>query len=298
MIVALTVLLAVGWVTAGLDPSAAPTGEALTVPWAIALGALQGATEFLPVSSSGHLAIGQALLGIDPATAGHRFSITLHAGTLIAVVWVYRADVRGLLRVLSRPTVASHDRRRLVMMLLASLPLGIVFIPGVEELVIAMETQVRWVGVALCTTAIILFFAFRGDRGATDEPSLEPPTPRQAFIIGLAQVFAVLPGISRSGSTIAAGLAVGLDRPSAARFSFLISLIAIGGASAKEALDIVRAPAQSAGVDVVAFGAGFATSLIVGLLSLRGLLFLVRRGRVGIFVVYLIIAGGAAIVLG
>lgn len=298
MILGLAAVLAMLWMLVGVDPSATPAGDALTVPWAIALGALQGATEFLPVSSSGHLAIGQALLGIDPATAGHRFSITLHAGTLIAVVWVYRADVMGLLRALARPTVASWDRRRLIMMFLASLPLGIVLLPGVEELVIAMESQVRWVGVALCTTAIILFFAFRGDRGATDQPSLEPPTVRQALIIGLAQVFAVLPGISRSGSTIAAGLAVGLDRPSAARFSFLISLIAIGGASAKEALDIASSPAESANIDVVAFAAGFVTSLVVGLASLRGLLFLVRRGRVGIFVVYLLVAGGAAIVFG
>ena len=272
-------------------------GNDLSVWFAILLGAIQGATEFLPVSSSGHLSLGQAWLGIDPQTAGHRFNIVLHAGTLIAVIWVYRSDVRKLIGVLLKPTEDSADRRRLIRMFVASLPLGIALIPAVEELVVAMESQVRLVGVALLVTAGILFAAFRPGRGE-GETSDEPPTTRQAFIIGLAQVFAVMPGISRSGSTIAAGLAVGLDRPRAARFSFLISLIAVGGASAKEVLDIVGDGASGEAIAVVPFAAGFVTSLIVGLLSLRGLLYLVGKGRIMGFVVYLVLMGGIAIAVG
>ncbi len=272
-------------------------GGALTVWFAVLLGAIQGATEFLPVSSSGHLSLGQAWLGIDPQAAGHRFNIVLHAGTLIAVIWVYRNDVRKLLGVLLRPGEDTADRRRLLRMLLASVPLGIVLVPAVEDLVVAMESQVRLVGVALLVTAVILFVAFRPGRGDGDTTD-EPPSPKQAFLIGIAQVFAVLPGISRSGSTIAAGLAVGLDRPRAARFSFLISLIAVGGASAKELLDIVREGDSGETLALVPYTAGFIASLVVGLLSLRGLLYLVSRGRVFGFVVYLVIVGAIAIAVG
>ncbi len=272
-------------------------GGALTLGFAVLLGAIQGATEFLPVSSSGHLSLGQAWLGIAPEAAGHRFNIVLHAGTLIAVLWVYRADVRKLLGVLIRPGEDTADRRRLLRMLLASVPLGIALVPAVEEVVVAMESQVRLVGVALLVTALILFVAFRPGRG-DGETTDEPPTPRQALLIGIAQVFAVLPGISRSGSTIAAGLAVGLDRPRAARFSFLISLIAVGGATAKELLDIVREDGSGESIALVPYAAGFVTSLVVGLLSLRGLLYLVRRGRVLGFVVYLVLMGSLAIALG
>jgi undecaprenyl-diphosphatase len=255
--------------------------------WAAVLGALQGATEFLPVSSSGHLSL----------AAGHRFNITVHAGTLVAVVWVYRRDVIALLRAAMRPTVASSERTMLVRMLVASLPLALFLIPGVEAWVVAMESQPRLVGLALWTTAAVLHLSFRGDRGATDEPSTEPPTSRQALWVGFAQVVAVLPGISRSGSTIGAGLAVGLDRAAAARFSFLISIVAITAASAKEALTLATAPAAGS-VEPLPYVVGFASSVVVGLASLRGLLYLVHRGRVGVFVVYLLIVGGVAVVLG
>ena len=273
------------------------SGKALTVWFAILLGAIQGATEFLPVSSSGHLSLGQAWLGIDPESAGHRFNIVLHAGTLLAVVWVYRQDVRALLGVLRRPTEDTPDRRRLLRMLLASIPLGIALVPAVEALVVAMESQVRLIGVALIATAAILFAAFRPGRGE-GETTDEPPTAKQAMLIGLAQVCAVLPGISRSGSTIAAGLVVGLDRPAAARFSFLISLIAVGGATAKELLDILGDSASGESIALVPFTAGFTASLVVGLLSLRGLLYLVGKGRMLGFVVYLVLMGTVAIAVG
>ncbi len=287
-------LLCSGAAWASAEPSG---GQALTVWFAILLGAIQGATEFLPVSSSGHLSLGQAWLGIDPKAAGHRFNIVLHAGTLIAVIWVYRGDVRKLLGVLLEPTKDTADRRRLIRMFIASLPLGIVLIPAVEDLVVAMESEVRLVGVALLVTAGILFAAFRPGRG-DGETTDEPPTAKQALLIGIAQVFAVMPGISRSGSTIAAGLAVGLDRPRAARFSFLISLIAVGGASAKEVLDILGDSAAGDSIAVVPFAAGFMASLVVGLLSLRGLLYLVGKGRVLGFVIYLVLMGTFAIAIG
>ena len=109
----------------------------------------------------------------------------------------------------------------------------------------------------------------------------------QALVIGLAQVTAVLPGVSRSGTTIASALLLGIDRAMAARFSFLISIIAVGGAVAKEGLEVALAPADAAIVDPLPYVVGFTTSLVVGLVALRGLLVLVGRGKVGVFVVYL-----------
>jgi undecaprenyl-diphosphatase len=272
-------------------------GQRLTVATAILLGAVQGLAEFLPISSSGHLALGQAWLGIDPSTAGHRFIIAVHLGTLIAVIWVYRADVIGLLKVLAKPHVPSQERTMLLMMLLASAPLAMFLVPGMLDRVVAMESNVRGIGIALWFTALILFVSFRGGRGEGD-PSPEPPKAWQAILIGLAQCVAVLPGVSRSGTTIAAGLGVGLDRAAAARFSFLISLIAVAGASAKEALDVITGDAAADPIDPLPYAAGFVASLVFGLLSLRGLLYLVGRGRIGVFVVYLIVVGGIAIFVG
>ena len=281
----------------------AGSGQRLSIALAVLLGAIQGATEFLPVSSSGHLSVGQAWLGIDPDSAGHRFNIVLHAGTLVAVAYVYRSDIGALLGALLRPSEPSDDRRRIGMILLASTPLGLALIPAVETFVVTMETQVRWVGVAFIVTALVLFLSFRNQASSPpqdkEHPGLDPapPSAKQAIAIGLAQVLAILPGISRSGSTIAAGIGVGLDRGRAARFSFLISLVAVGGATAKETLDVLTTPAR-ADIDVLAFAAGFFSSLIVGLLSLRGLLYLVSKGKIGGFVVYLLLLGTVAIVVG
>lgn len=273
-------------------------GNALTVGVALLLGAVQGITEFLPISSDGHLAIGQALLGLDPDSAGHRFTIAVHGGTLLAVLWTYRDDLVALTKAALHPTEDSNERRLLVAMLVASLPLGLVLLPGVEDAIIAMESEIRVVGVCLWITGAALWIGFRHER---KHPPREPgrvPTPMQALLIGLAQVTAVLPGVSRSGMTISSALLLGLDRAMAARFSFLISVIAVSGAVAKEGLEVALAPANAVPIDPLPYAVGFATSLVVGLAALRGLLLLVGRGKVTGFVVYLAILGGAAIVLG
>jgi undecaprenyl-diphosphatase len=281
----------------GAAAPAQPSAGELTVAWAIALGALQGITEFLPISSDGHLALAQRVLGIDAAAVGHRFTILVHAGTLLAVIWHYRTDLLALATSALRPGGDPAQRRLLAAIAIASVPLGIVLVPGIEELVIAMESQVRAIGFALWLTAAALFVSFRGDRGATIPAAPAVPSPWQALLIGLAQVTAVLPGISRSGTTIAAGLGVGIDRVSAARFSFLLSVPAVGGAVAKETLELVREPAAAA-IDPWPYAVGFAVSLVVGLAALRVLLLLVGRGRVMGFVAYLAVLGAIAVALG
>ena len=136
----------------------------LSIGTAALLGVVQGITEFLPISSDGHLALGQALLGLDPASAGHRFTIAVHAGTLLAVVITYRRDLVDLARAALRPAESSETRHLLLAMIVASAPLGLVLLPGVEDGVIAMESEIRLVGLALWATAIALWLGFRHDR--------------------------------------------------------------------------------------------------------------------------------------
>jgi undecaprenyl-diphosphatase len=285
-------VLAVAGVAWAAEPSVA-TG--ITLPVAVALGAVQGLTEFLPVSSSGHLALSQAFFGVDPSAGGHRFSIVAHAGTLLAVLWMYRRDVVDLARVPLRLGTASPARQTLMVMVVATLPLGLVLIPGVEAAIVEVESHPRLVGGCLLLTATILFVAFRCKTEAGIDFDPTPPTPRQAILIGLAQLVAVLPGVSRSGSTIAAGLGVGLSRAGAARFSFLISIPAITGATV---LELRKLGQESGAVDPLPYAVGFLVSFAVGLACLRLLLLIVRHGRINGFVIYLAIVGTAAVIWG
>lgn len=275
-----------------MDPSAP---QQLDVAAAAGLGALQGIAEFLPISSSGHLSLGQLWLGIDPAAGGHSFNIVVHAGTLLAVLWVYRDDLRRIVTGTIFPADAPLARATALALIVGTLPLALFLVPGLEQTVIAFEGDARLVGGALLATAAMLAFSHR--RNPPEDELTKPPHLWQAALIGLAQLFAVLPGISRSGSTMSAALALGMGRARAARFSFLLSIPAIAGASAKELLDLASGEG-AANVDPLAFVVGFVVSFAVGLASLRVLLALI--GRVGLlpFVPYLLALGGAAILLG
>jgi undecaprenyl-diphosphatase len=272
-----------------------PSGVELGYGLAALLGALQGVAEFLPVSSSGHLALAQRWLGVDAEAAGHSFNIVVHAGTMLAVLLVYRRDLFDLVRGLFDPQAVAWARPMWLAQILGSLPLGAVLIPGVEDAVVQMEGNVRAVGAALLITAALLAFTHR--RVTPSDEERQPPSRIQAVKIGFAQLLAVTPGISRSGSTIAAGLAVGLGRARAARFSFLLSIPAITAATGKEALELATAdaPVQFAAGP---FALGFAVSFVVGLASLSLLLRLIQRVGMLPFVPYLVVLGGIALIVG
>jgi undecaprenyl-diphosphatase len=267
------------------------------------LGALQGVAEFLPISSSGHLSLAQAWLGIDAEAAGHSFNIVVHFGTLMAVLVVFRRDLADLVRGLFVRSIAigpddgavAWARATWLALIVASLPLVVVLIPGVEDSIVRMEGKVRWIGVALLITAALLASTHRR-RVPLDNPQ-EPPKLTHALLIGVAQLCAVMPGISRAGASIAAGLGVGLGRERAARFSFLLSIPAVTAATAKEALDLLLsdAPLQfSPGP----FLLGMVVSFVVGLGSLELLLRSIKRFGMLPFVPYLLALGTAALVIG
>lgn len=243
-------------------------------PLSLALLALvQGLTEFLPVSSSGHLVLAQAWLGWrEPALA---VDIALHVGTLVAVVGVYRRALGELWRDLRR-----GRPRELALLFGASVPAGLVGVLWGDELE-AFYHGLAPAGAGLCATALILALAeVRRRRGSTTR---DLPGWRGALAIGCAQALAIWPGVSRSGSTIAAGLFAGLPPRAAARFSFLLSLPAIAGAAAlrlPDALDEARTPRP-----LLLLGAA-ALAALVGWVALRLFLRLLASGAFLGFAVY------------
>lgn len=269
--------------------------SALTWPVAIFLGALQGVAEFLPISSSGHLSLAQALVQLDPESGGHTLNVVVHAGTLLAVLWVYRKDLQNLVASLFHPERDPDGRPSIVALIIGCLPLFFALLPGVKDFVIQMEGNIAAVGFALWFTALLLAFSHR--RSPPVDPERLAPSYLAALLIGIAQVFAIMPGVSRSGATIAAALALGLGRARAARFSFLLSIPAITAATLLEFKDVIGGQDAQLEVPIGPLLAAFVTSCVVGLISLRALLRLLKRFGLLPFVPYLVIVGGIAIAL-
>ncbi len=257
---------------------------------ALCLGALQGATEFLPVSSSGHLAIAQHLLpGFEQP--GLLFDVMLHVGTLLAIFLYFARDIINLTTALFRKDVeARRDRHLLWLIVLASVPtaiIGLVLKPLVEQWVEHMGV----VGGMLLVTGALLFISERYRRdGQRDAAAL---TVTDAVLTGIAQGLAVLPGLSRSGSTIATLLFRGINGETAARFSFLMSIPAVGGAALLSLRDLDALTTA----DLPAYLAGTGIAFLVGLLAIRVLLGIIRRQRLIWFTVYCWLAGALVLTL-
>lgn len=264
---------------------------------AVVLGIVQGLTEFLPISSSGHLILVPAVLGWhDPFIDSLAFSVMLHLGTLVALVIYFAPDWLRLLRaaaqLLRERSIAGDPDRRLAVLL------AITVIPG--ALVGALlndfiEREVRapgLVAVMFAVGATILWFA---DRWGSLDRGLDGLSARAALGIGVAQALALVPGVSRSGISIAGGLFAGLDRESAARFSFLMSGPIIGGAVLFEARKLFTPDSGLTGhVDLLI--AGVVTSFIAGMLAIRALLGYVRRRSLTAFVAYRVLVAIAVAV--
>jgi undecaprenyl-diphosphatase len=237
----------------------------------ILLGLIQGIAEFLPISSSGHLVIGAALFesftgrSTDPE-ANLQLNIALHFGTLLSIVVVYWQDLLQLI----------HKPQLMLAIVVATAPLGLVAV--LKDYYAAANTPLV-AGFCLCITAALLFLTPRFDKG---ERLLDAIHWRDALLIGLFQVVAPLPGISRSGVTIVAGLLSGLKRDAAAKFSFLIAIPAILGASVFELKDLLEeGPTVSSGFGPVV--AGMVVAFVVGIFALRGLIQVVNAGRLPYF---------------
>ncbi len=254
----------------------------------IILAIVQGFTEFLPVSSSGHLVVANALLesmGRPPSPDVLEVNIALHLGTLLSVLVFYRREIVRLL---------TSDRRVALLIVLGSIPaflVGVLFKKVLPDTTTAAVLENPLVaGLMFPVTALILIAASRVSRGERNYTQL---SPWGALLIGLAQAFAILPGVSRSGSTIAAGLGVGLRRDAAATFAFLLAIPVIAGAGVFEGLDIYEAGGTSTAWPLLLLG--IAVSFAVGLAALALLIRFVRAGRLAVFAWYLIPLGVAVV---
>lgn len=264
------------------------------------LGIIQGLTEFIPISSSAHLIVLPWLFGWGERMLNSlTFDVALHLGTLIAVLLYFAADwVRlfkaGVASVVERRIGGDPDRKMAWYLVIGTIPGGVVGLlaestieglfhrPGVPIAASAM------IALAVILALLGAFLLLADRRRAGHGLTMDHLSLKEVVIIGLAQALAIFPGVSRSGATITAGLALGLKREAAARFSFLLSAPIIGGAGAKSLYTIAREIQANglASVDIVAFAAGFLAAAVSGYLCIKYLLRFLAKHPVTVFVLY------------
>lgn len=258
---------------------------------ALVMGLVQGLTEFLPISSSGHLVLVPWLFGWkDPFLDSLAFSVMLHMGTLLALlVYFWRDWIRvipaGLASIRDRSLRGDPDRKLAWLLVVATVPAVIVG-PLFNDALVSAVRAPALVALMLCVGAAIIWLADRWGSKLRDMGSM---TFLGAFGIGVAQVLALVPGISRSGVSISAGLLEGLNREAAARFSFLMATPVVAGAGAFEALKLIRGdsgPRPEVNLVVI----GFIAAAISGLLAIRFMLEFLKRQPMTGFVVYRVVA--------
>jgi undecaprenyl-diphosphatase len=227
------------------------------------LGVVQGLTEFLPVSSSGHLILARAFFGWDAEQFGLPFDVAVHVGTLLAVVAFFWRDVVQLLAALPRALSGTGDHERLVRLIVVGtlplVPIGLFLADWLEG--------IRSPAVIAATLAIGGAGLIAAERLGSQTRGEQTIGYGEALAIGLAQASALIPGVSRSGATLTVALLLGLRRSGAARFVFLLSLPAVLAAAGREALELSEM--GSSGIPVQLFGVGLATSAIVGYLTIK-----------------------------
>ena len=256
---------------------------------ALILGLVQGLTEFLPVSSSGHLAIGKALFGIENADL--RFEIIVHAATVLATIVVFRKEILRLLQGLFKFKL-NDETRYILLILLSMIPVfvvGIFFKDYVEAL---FGEGLVVVGCALLVTALLLFLSEALKRRNAEGG---PVTWKSALWMGLAQAIAVIPGLSRSGSTIATGLLCGVKKEEVAQFSFLMVLIPILG---EAFLDLVGGDAAASTVGALPLIVGFIAAFVSGLFACKVMIALVKKAKLKWFALYCVAAALFCLIYG
>jgi undecaprenyl-diphosphatase len=275
----------------------------MTVLEAIILGIIQGLTEFLPVSSSGHLVLFQQLFGLKEAELF--FNVCVHLGTLVAVIVVFRREVLHIISALirlissigSKKTIlqkmeSDPDLKMALLIVVGTIPTGIL---GLLFASISAQlfSSTFIVGLMLMVTGLLLWLTRRAETHH-EHAGTDRLTVKNALIIGIIQGLAIIPGISRSGSTISTGLFLGIDREKAARYSFLLSIPAIAGAGLLNLSGGLSQTHLAVQISLV----GAAAAALVGYGALKSLLHMVKRGRLFLFAPYCWLIGILAILIG
>ena len=262
---------------------------------ALILGIIQGLTEFLPVSSSGHLEIGQAVLG----TAGEEnltFAVVVHAATVLSTIVILWKEIKQLFRGTFCTLEWNAEKNYVAMILVSMIPVFVVGMFFKDEVEAFFGKRLLLVGICLLVTAVLLYLSeWLSKRMAQKGRAGHEVTYRDAFVIGLAQACAVLPGLSRSGTTIATGLLCGVKKESVAQFSFLMVLVPILGEAFLDLLDLMQGETVSS-LGIAPLLTGFIAAFVTGCLACKFMLGIVRKQKLIYFAVYCLLAGTFAIV--
>ena len=262
---------------------------------ALILGLVQGLTEFLPVSSSGHLEIGQALLG----TAGKEnltFAVVVHAATVMSTLVILWKEVSQLFKGTFSTRQWNEDKNYVSMIFVSMIPVFVVGMFFKEEVESLFGSGLLVVGICLCITALLLYVSEWLSKRRVDVG--HEVGYKDAIIIGLSQAVAVLPGLSRSGTTIATGLLCGVKKESVTKFSFLMVLIPILGEAFLELLDVVSGTVVVGSIGIFPLLVGFVAAFVSGCLACRFMINIVRRQKLIYFAIYCLFAGLFSIVYG
>ncbi|WP_055434745.1 undecaprenyl-diphosphate phosphatase [Lacinutrix algicola] len=252
----------------------------------IILGIIQGLTEFLPVSSSGHLELGKAILGDNSVPQESLlFTVILHFATALSTIVIFRKDIIDIIKGLFKPGI-NEDQRFAGKIIISMIPAVIVGLFFEEQLEQLFGGNIMLVGCMLLVTAALLFLA---DKAKNTQKKVGF---KDALIIGISQAIAMLPGISRSGATISTSVLLGNDKTKAARFSFLMVVPLIIGKIAK---DLLGGDLSFESQNITALGAGFVAAFVSGLFACTWMIALVKKSKLSYFAIYCVIVGLLAI---
>lgn len=260
---------------------------------ALLMGILQGLTEYLPVSSSGHLSIASEFFGVD-GESNMIFTISVHVATVLSTLVILGGEIWKILKGSFAPLSANGtglnrlnpDQRYVLNILVSMIPIGIVGVFFKDKVEAIFGSGLLVVGCCLLLTAVLLIFSYYARPRSRENISL-----RDAFIIGLAQAVAVLPGLSRSGSTIATGLMLGNKKSSMAQFSFLMVVPPILGEALLDVLKVAKGEDLGGDIGMVPLIVGFVAAFISGCVACKWMINIVKKGKLVYFAYYCAIVG-------
>ena len=256
---------------------------------ALILGIIQGLTEYLPVSSSGHLAIGQAFFGMDDGEDNLMFTVAVHVATVLSTLVVLWREIAWLFKGVVKCEM-NAETKYLLNIVVSMIPVGIVGLFFKDQVEEVFGSGLLLVGFCLLITASLLIFSYYARPRQKEDISW-----KDALIIGIAQAVAVLPGVSRSGSTIATGIMLGNKKEKLAQFSFLMVIPPILGEALLDVLKAMKGEAVMGSIELIPLLVGFLAAFISGCLACKLMINLVKRGKLIYFGIYCAILGSLVI---
>lgn len=257
---------------------------------ALILGLIQGLTEYLPVSSSGHLAIGSALFGIE-GEENLAFTIIVHVATVLSTLVILWKEIEWIFKGLFKFQM-NDETRYVINIIVSMIPIGIVGVFFKDKVEAIFGSGLLVVGCCLLVTALLLSFSYYYKPRQKEKISL-----KDAFIIGLSQACAVLPGLSRSGTTIATGLLLGNSKEKLAQFSFLMVIPPILGEALLDAIKMMKGEDIAGDIPAISLIVGFLAAFVSGCVACKWMINIVKKGKVIYFAIYCAIAGAVTLAI-